>query len=224
MGTHPVLRPSLLAGGIAAALCLAAIAAMVLRGRPAPRPPLQPPAAGKPTTRVRARVGPEVITEGDLARHLAVSELSVGVTGERQALEELCDRQLLLLAARESGISVGQPEVMQEMQRRELIMGAVAGAAMVKRRAATAPMRRALAMLSERGVTERDLAEETEAALVAARVRERLVYDKVRLTAAEAAGDRDTQQRIRRERGAPALARLLEEFRARWKVAVPALD
>jgi hypothetical protein len=222
--------------GLAAAAALGATAAAVsIAHRPAATPKRAPaPARAQP--RVIARVGSAEITDADLARHQAISELSFGISLERQSLDDLCDRALLVLAAREHGVSVAEAEIEQEKVHRKLIIGAVAQPAAPMTAAASlvafsgtgrrgvaslahpSPLDRGAELLAARGISEQDLTIELAAETLASRVRQRLVYDPVVLSKKELSAGREVQQRLRRQRGEPALASLLASLRAKWAV------
>jgi hypothetical protein len=78
------------------------------------------------SAQVIALVGPVALTDKALRRYQIVKRLSIGVTGGRQALEALCDRTLLTLAAAQAGITVSDAERDEQLFRRELIIAAVA--------------------------------------------------------------------------------------------------
>jgi hypothetical protein len=228
-------RRGVAAGLVVAAALGATAAAVSIAHRPAAAPKRAPaPARAQP--RVIARVGPAEITDAGLARHQAISELSFGISLERQSLDDLCDRALLVLAAREHGISVTEAEVEQEKLRRKLIIGAVAQPAAPMAAAAAlaafsgtgrrgvaslahgSPLDHGAELLAARGISEQDLTVELATETLASRVRQRLVYDPVVLSKKELSAGREVQQRLRRQRGEPELARLLAALRAKWAV------
>lgn len=185
------------------------------RGPATPAPGAQAPAEPQ----VLAVVGSREITDVDLARYQRVRELSVGLTGEAEALEALCDRTLLELAATDRGIDLAPAELQEAHLRRKLIIGALA------RRATTSaaprppaglrppmpggpsglppsPMTRADEALAERGITADDFLAEVRAEALADKVKRTLVDDALEVA----------------ERDAAPLSRLLEGLRQRWLV------
>jgi hypothetical protein len=169
-----------------------------------PAPPvaaaLRPPGVEKP--RVIARVGGRDITNVALARYRLVKQLSVGVTGERQALEDVCDRALLLEAAGEQHLEVGDAELHEGMFRLRLLIGGAASIApsslerawaappvpifdspgepaLLRRAGPVSPLDLAAELISRNGVTEEDLAEEAKSDLLADKAAQKLVYDSI---------------------------------------------
>ena len=152
--------------------------------------------------RVIARVAGREITNVGLARYQLVKQLSLGVTGERQALDELCDRSLLLEAAREQHLDVSTAELEGEVFRIQVVIGSVAAAApssprtawasppvpifdaprapaAVRRPVPGSPLDRAAELLAQSGITREDLVEEMRADLLATKAARKLVYDAI---------------------------------------------
>jgi hypothetical protein len=78
--------------------------------------------------KVLATVGDVAVTTADLARFRRIRELTLGVVDDRRLLDDLCDRVLLELAAREAGLEPGQVDVEQAALRKRLLIEATTGA------------------------------------------------------------------------------------------------
>jgi hypothetical protein len=85
---------------------------------------LAPKAA--PERRLVARVGEVQIFDADVERYTRLTALTVGIGPQRQALRDLCDRTLLVLAARDAGITVDDAIVNSGVLRKLLLVGALA--------------------------------------------------------------------------------------------------
>jgi hypothetical protein len=173
-------------------------------------------------------VGPVALTDFDLERYQKVRQVTTGVSGDAQALSDLCDRTLLGLEAGERHVEVSEAEMRQELLRRKLIAGAVAdtmpafpptsagkgpsvppspwqrsgvspgtrppmtGAPTGYAPAAPqtwgryrpnglppSPFDRAAQVLAEAGIEENEFAQEVKADVIANKVKQKLVYDKI---------------------------------------------
>jgi hypothetical protein len=244
------------ASTVAIAGALVAAGAIALCHRQPPAPPVAappPPAVEQP--RVIAHVGEREITNLALARFQRLKQLSEGMTGERQALDELCNRALLLEAARELSLDVGRPELDREVFRVEVVIGSIAAAAPASPRAAWtappvpsfaaldepaaprpptpgSPLDRATELLAQSGIADDDLADEVKANLLAGKAAQQLVYDAIDVPRKELLAaappspppDAGTLEHVRRRlqhaRGAPKLAALLADLRARFPVEI----
>jgi len=145
------------------------------------------PQAEKP--RVLVRVGGTDVTTQDLDRYQRVKQLGLGVTGGKEALDELCDRLRLDLEGTAHGITLSDADKQQELFRRKVIIGATAGAlqapgASGRGRApganpAGSPWDNADQVLRAAGVSVDDLGKETAAEGLATRAKRALVYDLI---------------------------------------------
>jgi hypothetical protein len=119
------------------------------------------------------------------------------------ALDELCDRALLIEAAREEHLEVSAAELQQELFRLQVMIGSLAAAAPSSPRmmwaapavpslgapgptpaqarapAPGSPLDRAAEVLAQNGIAARDLAVEAGAELLASKTAQKRVYDAI---------------------------------------------
>jgi hypothetical protein len=193
-------KTALLAG-----IVMGAMVAIFLLARhetvPVPRRPVTavPSAGGQAGPIVVAKVGPRTLTNVDLARFRGVRDAIVGVSGEGQALQELCERTLLDLLAADDGLDVSDAEVRGEVMRRQFIIRATSGSLGSPGLAGVAARRGRAGGPSSPPATPgvdlpsgnrpeidpRALAEEAREDLLAAKAKEAEVYSKITVTPAE---------------------------------------
>jgi hypothetical protein len=159
------------------------------------------PQAEKP--HVLVRVGGTDVTSQDLDRYQRVKQLGLGVTGGKEALDELCDRLRLDLEGTAHGITLSDADKQQEVFRRKVIIGATAGALQAPgvsgrgrppgANPAGSPWDNADQVLRAAGVSVDDLAKETAAEGLATRTKRVLVYDPITVS------DRDVKAALSAE-------------------------
>jgi hypothetical protein len=163
--------------------------------------------------KVIARLGPTEITNRDLARYRILAQLSYGVLGDRQSLEDLCDRTLLGMAAAEANVRLGDDELNGELLRRKLLIGATALSTPMEQgggdppgtlaapgrprvpmpgampnglpNASQSPLDRGDQAVQAAGLTVEDFSQEVRADALSKKVKRVLVYDKIEIPDAD---------------------------------------
>jgi hypothetical protein len=205
---------------------------------PAEPPPPKPQLEGK----VIGRVGNIELTDLDLARYQKFKEATVGIVSGPEALNELCERTVLNLAAADHQLSLSPAELELFVRRRVPLTQRPDARGTIRASSLEAGEQ----VFASRGLSPADVEAEVKADSLAQLAKQVLVYDKVpignsQLRAAYAsrwrsrsqgapnAGpvpskrrpDKATverfRQQLRRERGAGLLRALLDETKRKWK-------
>lgn len=215
------------------------------RRRTDPSPPAVTADAPRPRARVVAKVGTLEITTDDVARHAVVRRATLGVVPRPQLLDDLVERALWTLAGRDAGLELPPEAVAQELLRERALLGRLA--APEPRVTAHGPRLRpepprlptVIGVPTMDRPSDAALAAEAEADAYVRAAKDRLVYSKLELSPPElyaeyARGETAAHRRprahpseamlaqaayrLRRERGASAVAGVLAELRAKWPV------